>query len=277
MAIYWKVKGGDSSDPNTRVYETNAYLPYHINPSDVFGLLCIRPAVGGLSSIVSAGAVYNEILEQHRDLLGIYYRPFYYAHLGDELPGLSPIFSFTKASSHAGIFANISSLGMFKVPLTPFEVEALNVFDTLTHKPGMRLDMMLKPGDLIIANNYAVLHSRTEFKDHEDLAQRRKLLRLWLKMRNARSPAPVFQGVTVLEHWSTTPFKPTLMKNMARKLTGANLDDSDFYSEYCGQYMQLTLNRARVWLRVQRRRVMVVHWAGLRRSPDAQTGNMTFV
>ena len=52
-----------------------------------------------------------------------------------------------------------------KVPLTPLEIQALNAFDTLTHKPGMRLDMMLKL--MTTANNYAVLHSRTEFKDHE--------------------------------------------------------------------------------------------------------------
>ena len=27
---------GDLNDKNTRVYETNAYLPYHTDPSDVF-------------------------------------------------------------------------------------------------------------------------------------------------------------------------------------------------------------------------------------------------
>ena len=188
---------GDLSDPTTRVYETNAYLPYHTDPSDVFGLLCVQPAVsGGLSSIVSAGAVYNEILEQHRDLLGVYYRPFYYAHLGDELPGLSPVFSFNEGKLACRYLRQYIELGhsVMQVPLTALEVEALDVFDALTHTPGMRLDMMLEPGDFLIANNYAVLHSRTKFEDHENLARRRKLLRLWLKMRNARSLAPAFPG-----------------------------------------------------------------------------------
>ena len=188
---------GDLSDPTTRVYETNAYLPYHTDPSDVFGLLCVQPAVsGGLSSIVSAGAVYNDILKQHRDLLGVYYRPFYYAHLGDELPGLSPVFSFNEGKLACRYLRQYIELGhsVMQVPLTALEVEALDVFDALTHTPGMRLDMMLEPGDFLIANNYAVLHSRTEFEDHENLARRRKLLRLWLKMRNARSLAPAFPG-----------------------------------------------------------------------------------
>ena len=54
--------------------------------------------------------------------------------------------------------------------------------------------MMLEPGDLQFANNYAVLHSRNGFEDHEAQEQRRKMLRLWLKMPNARQLAPEFPG-----------------------------------------------------------------------------------
>ena len=74
------------------------------------------------------------------------------------------------------------------------EIEALDVFDGVMQDPALRLDMMLEPGDLQLANNYAVLHSRTEFVDHDDLAQRRRMLRLWLKMPNARTLAPEFPG-----------------------------------------------------------------------------------
>jgi hypothetical protein len=54
--------------------------------------------------------------------------------------------------------------------------------------------MMLEPGDLQFANNYAVLHSRTAFEDDPDPARHRKMLRLWLKMPNARALAPEFPG-----------------------------------------------------------------------------------
>ena len=54
--------------------------------------------------------------------------------------------------------------------------------------------MMLEPGDLQFANNYAVLHSRTEFEDDTSPALHRKMLRLWLKMPNARKLAPEFPG-----------------------------------------------------------------------------------
>jgi hypothetical protein len=54
--------------------------------------------------------------------------------------------------------------------------------------------MMLEPGDLQFANNYMILHSRTGFEDYEDSARQRKMLRLWLKMPNARKLAADFPG-----------------------------------------------------------------------------------
>ena len=54
--------------------------------------------------------------------------------------------------------------------------------------------MMLEPGDLQFANNYMILHSRTAFEDHAAESMRRRMLRLWLKMPNARTLAPDFPG-----------------------------------------------------------------------------------
>ena len=73
---------GYPNDRETRVYETNTHLPYHTDPSDVVGLLCLRKAKsGGISSLVSVASVYNEILENHP------------AYLGENLPSLSPLFN----------------------------------------------------------------------------------------------------------------------------------------------------------------------------------------
>jgi hypothetical protein len=54
--------------------------------------------------------------------------------------------------------------------------------------------MLLEPGDLQFANKDAVLHSRPEFEDAPDPALHRRMLRLWLKMPNARALAPEFPG-----------------------------------------------------------------------------------
>ncbi|MDP2417423.1 MAG: TauD/TfdA family dioxygenase [Hydrogenophaga sp.] len=188
---------GDANNKNTRVYETNLYLPYHSDPSDVVGLLCVRKAkAGGLSSLVSVAAIYNEILEKHPEYLGLYYRPLYFAHLCEALPSLSPIFSHHQGKLSCRYLRQYIELGheIRQQPLSLVEIEALDLFDTVMHQPSIRLDMMLEPGDLQFANNYAVLHSRNDFQDDTDPARHRKMLRLWLKMPNARTLAPEFPG-----------------------------------------------------------------------------------
>lgn len=188
---------GDASKKTTRVYETNLYLPYHSDPSDVVGLLCVRKAkAGGISSLVSVAAIYNEILRRHPEYLGLLYRPMYFEHLCEPQPSLSPIFSYHQGKLSCRYLRQYIELGheIRQLPLSRVEIEALDLFDTIMQDPSLRLDMMLEPGDIQFANNYAVLHARTAFVDHEDAAQRRKLLRLWLKMPNARTLAPEFPG-----------------------------------------------------------------------------------
>lgn len=188
---------GDASDKNTRVYETNLYLPYHTDPSDVVGLLCLRQArQGGLSSLVSVAHVYNTILATRPELLGLYYRPWYYAHMGEDLPSLSPLLSYHQGKLACRYLRQYIELGheVRQLPLSRVEREALDVFDAAMQAPEARLDMMLAPGDMQFANNYAVLHSRTAFDDHPEPHLRRRMLRLWLKMPNARALAPEFPG-----------------------------------------------------------------------------------
>lgn len=186
---------GDITRKDTRVYETSLYLPYHTDPSDVVGLLSVRKAKsGGMSSLVSAAAIYNAILERRPDLLDIYYQQFCYAHLGEDKT--SPIFSFHHGKLSCRYLRQYIELGyeQMGVPVSPLVKEALDVFDEIMMSPDMRIDMMMEPGDMQFANNYMVLHSRTAFDDHDEKDLWRKKLRLWLKMENARLLAPEFPG-----------------------------------------------------------------------------------
>lgn len=199
---------GDINDKHTRVYQTNLYLPYHSDPSDVVGLMCLRMAkAGGLSSLVSSASIYNRILAEHREMLGLYYKPMWYAHLGEGLPGRSPIFSYHEGKLSCRYLRQYIELGheLREQPLSRVEVAALDVFDSIMMDPSMRIDMMLEPGDIQFANNYAVLHSRTSFEDHDAQQLRRKMLRLWLKMPNARALAPEFPGRNGFERPSGSP------------------------------------------------------------------------
>jgi hypothetical protein len=97
---------------------------------------------------------------------------FYFAHLCEPQPSLSPIFSYHEGKLSCRYLRQYIELGheIKGVPLSLVEIEALDLFDRIMHDPGMRLDMMLEPGDLQFANNYAVLHSRNGFEDHDEVA-----------------------------------------------------------------------------------------------------------
>ena len=188
---------GDPNDKKTRVYRTNAYLPYHTDPSDVVGLLCLRKAhAGGLSSLVSIASVYNRMLETCPESLALFYQHVYYAHLGEDLPTLTPLFSYHNNKLASRYLRQYIELGheVMQQPLTAQQVEALDQFDAISQQPDLRLDMMLEPGDLQFANNYMILHSRTRFEDSEDESERREMLRLWLQVPNARALSGDFPG-----------------------------------------------------------------------------------
>ena len=188
---------GNLSDRQTRVYETNAYLPYHTDPTDVVGLLCVRKAKsGGTSSLVSSTSLYNEILTKHPEYLSCLYRPMFYPHLGGDKMGQSPIFSYHKGLLSCRYLRQYLELGheMMEAPLSPVELEAFDIIDAITQDKSMRQDMMMAPGDLQLVNNYCVMHSRTSFEDFDDANLRRKKLRLWLRTPLSRELGYEFPG-----------------------------------------------------------------------------------
>lgn len=185
-------------DPKqVRVYETNEYLPYHADLSDVVGLLCLRKAKsGGMSSLSSAMTLYNEILEKHPEYLGLLHRLFLLEHLNDGDAGLTPIFSHHKGKLSARYLRQYIEIAQENagLPLSDVEVEALDLIDAILVDPDIRLDMLMEPGDIQFANNYTIFHSRSSFEDYDEPERRRHLYRLWLKMPNARELAPDFPG-----------------------------------------------------------------------------------
>lgn len=116
--------------------------------------------------------------------------------ISEDLPSLSPIFSHHLGKLSCRYLRQYIELGheIRNLPLSQVEIEALDLFDEIMHREDFRLSMMLEPGDLQFANNYAVLHSRNEFEDHGVHELNRKMLRLWVKMPNARTLAPEFPG-----------------------------------------------------------------------------------
>jgi hypothetical protein len=64
--------------------------------------------------------------------------------------------------------------------LTPAQIETGAMLDDILQRPEFMFTMYLEPGDLQILNNHVMLHSRTDYVDHEAHEEKRLLSRLWL-------------------------------------------------------------------------------------------------
>lgn len=175
-----------------RGYRTSQHLMFHTDRCDIVGLLCQRQAkAGGLSSIVSATRIYNEIAQTHPEYLAPLFHG--YIHLNVEEGGdLStyrvPVFSVKDGVVSARILRNTveTARRIGRAQYDELETAALACLDTLANRDDMRLDMMLERGDMQFINNYTTMHARTEFEDFPDPKLKRHMVRLWLTAHGER-------------------------------------------------------------------------------------------
>lgn len=191
--------GLDASDPDVRIYQTNQRQTFHTDSSDVVGLLCLHEAAeGGDSMLVSAAAVYNEVLERDLDLAHCLFEPIATDRRGEIPPGeesffLIPVLNwFDDALTVIYQRQYIESASRFgdAPPITDRQRAALDLFDEIANDPAMHLTMRLQPGDIQFVHNHSLLHDRTGFVD--DPAAPRHLLRLWLSLPGDRELPPIF-------------------------------------------------------------------------------------
>ncbi|HTD90377.1 MAG TPA: TauD/TfdA family dioxygenase [Burkholderiales bacterium] len=175
-----------------RGYRTNQQLMFHTDRCDIVGLLCQRPSkTGGLSSIVSSTRIYNEIAQTHPEYLGPLFNGYICINVeegGDLSTYRMPVFSECNGVISARILRNTveTARRMGHAQYNELETAALDCLDTLANREDMRLDMMLKRGDMQFINNYTTLHARTEFEDFADPLLKRHMVRLWLVAHGQR-------------------------------------------------------------------------------------------
>ena len=193
--------GRSSADPNARIYQTRERQTFHTDSCDVVGLLCLKTAKsGGLSALVSAVTVYNELRARRPDLLPALFAPIETDRRGEVPADAKPYFSIPVYSWHAGLLSviyqrqYIESARRFAdvAPLTPQQTAALDLFDALANDPRLVLHMEFRPGDIQLVHNHMLLHDRTAFEDWPEPEKKRHLLRLWLAPPDARPLPPVF-------------------------------------------------------------------------------------
>ena len=185
--------------PQGRGYTTNRQLGCHTDSCDVVGLFVLRTAKsGGASKLASSVAVHNEMLRLRPDLLEVMYQPFWWSWQGQEPEGALPYYPQPVFSEWRGKFAcryvrtHINSAQRFEeVPrLTPLQLEALDLFSSLSVNEEFSYSMMFEPGDMQLLNNHITLHARSEFEDFDEPDRKRHLLRMWLSVPNSRELNP---------------------------------------------------------------------------------------
>lgn len=220
--------GRSSDDPNTRIYQTSERQTHHTDSCDVVALLCLRAAKsGGLSSLVSSTTIFNEIRRRRPDLLRVLLDPIETDRRGEVPEGSKPYFTIPVFNYYEGLVSAIyqrqyiESARRFPgvAPLTPQQIEALDLLDELANDPKLNLMMELEPGDIQLVHNHTILHDRTAFEDFPEPERKRHLLRLWLAPSAGRRLPEVYAerfgsitpgergGVTVKGATPTVPFE----------------------------------------------------------------------
>lgn len=176
--------------PGVRKYRTNLRQDFHSDGSDLVGLLCLHPAkTGGESKIVSAHAVYNEMLRRSPELLDVMYRPMPWDRNDEQSAGEPAFFELPPINDIDGVprlffiawYIRDSQRHPEAPRLTEKQQAALDLVENIANDAAFHIEMRFEPGDVQILNNTTVLHAREAYTDEQDPAHRRHLLRLWLK------------------------------------------------------------------------------------------------
>lgn len=191
LLVHVRDEGLDFSDPHVRAYQTNDLLGYHSDSSDVVGLLCVRPAMeGGVSTIVSAAAVYDAALEARPDLADVLGAPWWWDRRKPDLDASffqRRIFALDADGRFASYYGRSHIESAVRGPQVPDldarQIEALDLLDSLANDSRFVLNMQFRPGDVQFLNNYKIWHARTSYVDFPEPERQRDLFRLWLTVR----------------------------------------------------------------------------------------------
>jgi hypothetical protein len=175
-----------------RGYHAGGAQRMHTDTCDIVSLLCLRAAKsGGISRIVSAAAIHNRLLETRPDLVETLYGDYVFrrmeldAEFGDGRL-MKRVVIFSRASGEFS--CNISgsyphrAVQAGDAVMTPLQIEALEEVKRISSSPEFYLDMNIGEGDIQFLNNRILLHGRTGYEDWPEVARRRHLLRLWLRV-----------------------------------------------------------------------------------------------
>jgi hypothetical protein len=177
-------------EAGARGYHAGGAQRMHTDSCDVVALMCLRGAKsGGASRIVSAVEIHDRLARGRPDLLELLYAGYTFrrmerdAELGDGVL-VRPVSIFARNGEEVSCYISGSyprrAVAAGDAVLSAAQEEALDEIQRLAEK--LYLDMSIGEGDIQFLNNRLMLHGRTDYADYPEIARRRHLLRLWLRV-----------------------------------------------------------------------------------------------
>jgi len=172
-----------------RGYSSNAELDFHTDGADVVALTCRNTAKsGGMSMVSSSIAAHNILVAEAPDLAALLHGTFHFSRQAEQAPDEAPFYPHPIYAEQGGRLHSrwnrnrITSAQRLDgvPPLSTAQHAAIDRLDEILRRPAVMYAMHLARGDMQLLNSHTTLHSRTEFEDHADPAQKRLLFRLWL-------------------------------------------------------------------------------------------------
>ena len=191
LFIYDVKDVGGSLDSGHRLSQTNKTTGFHTDGSfhaeslDLVALLCLRRAKeGGITQLISGSAVVDALRGRNPRAYARLCKPFRFLKRGGWEKGqcdVWPIISEEEGGKglrlrwlRAYVEKGQAEAGE---PLGEEQVEALDALDEIIHEEGAHAEFFLERGDLVVYQNYSILHNRTDYVDGEE---KRHMVRFWM-------------------------------------------------------------------------------------------------
>ena len=172
-------------------------------PATSSALLCLKTAKsGGLSSLTSSMAIYNEMAKRRPDLVARLFEPLPTDRRGEVPEGKKPWFDIADLQRSRRALCRRSTRGSTshsaqrfpeappaRAPRTSRRSTCSTSWPTT---PICGSTWQFRPGDMQFVHNHTILHDRTAFEDWPEPERKRHLLRLWLAAPGARPLPPVY-------------------------------------------------------------------------------------
>lgn len=191
-----RYRATDLGSRTTRYSDSRSGGSYHTDGvpvpgslPDLLALLCVRPAAaGGELVFIDSARVLALACARMPALVDILSVPFHFDQRRADEPGATVARCIVETAADGAPerlvylreYVESGHANNRVRPLTPNEIEAMDVIDAVLDDESLHLEGVLAPGQIAVSDNRRYLHGRHHFSDPPDGGDPRLMLRCWI-------------------------------------------------------------------------------------------------